>query len=105
VAYVTVAAYGPYGSRNVLMSQVLLEAAVGSNDPPDAVSVECTVCDWATSRQKLPPVIGAQCTLPLPGGLKCRALFRDGRCLPADVYEDDGHWRIVTTGIPADACE
>ena len=88
-----------------IQSERVLAIALAPNsadatDPP--VSLECRGCLVESLRVNLPPLQHTRCvdTVPFRKGwaLECYAKFDDGWCLYADVVEEDGAWRVETSG-------
>ena len=95
-------AWRVHDSEKWAESERLLSEAMSGAAASGDFTVECVDCDWAAFRTQLPAVAYSRChdtvAFSWGWGLECFAHFKDGSCLSADVYENDGQWRVSVAG-------
>jgi len=91
-----------HNSEKWFESERILTEAISTSTQRPNITIECHDCDWPTFQASLPRLSFTRCVdnVPLSWGwaLECVAYFQDESCLPADVYEREGEWRVSVAG-------
>ena len=89
-------------------SEAALSSVVSDSPEVAQVRVECSDCDWQQVRSTLPSFGYTRCVDNVPivwdWALECQVIFRDGRCMSADVYNEAGEWIVKTDGRLTSVC-